>query len=240
MQVNTKYKGKEYVVAFTPSYGDASSGNCGIRAISNVMVTTVSVVEFGTKTSLFPKIGTGFGGVGQLTADEKTLVNCIVSTIRDAISEAVYKELFKKYGHQKGLYGYQFLISDGLNGDRITGNYLYFSMGYRTSDFIGWLLGPKSKGLIKASPGPITWNPNHPNEGLPSLIQAVLFTFEDTSWYKANENCEIEFTKEQEALLDNYKKAYIQTAPSTYSTTYWQKWKKTFFTQLYNSGERKE
>lgn len=234
--VRTSYKGKEYNVSFTTNYANEVTGNCGIRAIKNVTITNVAISKSDGGT-IYPKPSPNFGMQGSCLPKEKELVNAIVSSARDYISLEVYKALRASYP-PASLVGMQFLISDGINGDRSTGNYINYTMGYRTSDFMGWLLGPKAKGLVKSIGGPVTWNPNHPNPDLPSLVQAVLFTFEDTQWFKVTGSNTVAFTEHQTVMLETYKMQHSHV--KEYTSEFWTKWVKRFFTQLYYSGEREE
>lgn len=234
--VRTSYKGKKYDVSFLPSYVNEATGNCGIRAIKNITIANVTITTSDGRT-IYPKPFGTFGVEGSCSLHLKAMVNSIVSSARDAISLEVYKALRASYP-PANLVGMQFLISDGINGDRSTGNYINYTMGYRTSDFMGWLLGPKAKGLVKAIGGPVTWNPNHPNPDLPSLVQAVLFTFEDTQWFKVTGSNTVTFTEHQTVMLETYKMQHSHI--KEYTSEFWTKWVKRFFTQLYYSGEREE
>lgn len=238
----TTYKGQKYIINYLPQVQDVAIGNCGMRMLQRATITEVVVYKDGISETnkIFPAVVSNarFGSMPSHDKSNKQLVNSIVSSARFQISETIFHNLIAPYAKASGSapYGMQILITDGINGDRSSGIYVEYTMGYRTSDFMGWLLAGNAKEFVSVYPGPITWNQNHPNPEMPSLVQCLMLVPKNVEVYKLGANNKIEFTKEQLTYLkDTYTKTY-----SGKPTGFWDTWFPRFFENLYYSGKREE
>lgn len=243
--VETMHKGKKYTINYTLSSQEGQIGNCGMRLISRVSIAPNFSIYDSNGTLVYPKtpapVNTGFirfGGPTNPTysKEEKELANCIISSARDKISKLTFDHIFGPYAAWKSPQNIQFIITDGINGDRSTGNYVEYSNGYRTCDFMGWLLEGNAKDFVTVHPGPITWNYNHSTPDLPSLVQCLFITMNNAEIFTLNKDGNVNFTEQQRSYIETeYRKKY--STMLKYQGNYWEGWSEKFFTRLYHSGK---